>query len=66
MQPRFSEAPLQTDEDVSKWLKFYEMNAPLTCLSVFISHDPVGTCHTEVGCAVMIYSLCCTGFRSSC
>ncbi len=40
-QPDFSETPLENDEQVNKWLRFYECHAPLTCLSVFISHDPV-------------------------
>jgi hypothetical protein len=41
VMPKFSDTPLQTDEHVAKWLKFYEMSAPLTCLSVLVSHDPV-------------------------
>ena len=40
-QPRFSETPLKTDADVNNWLKFYEMSAPLVCVGVFESHDPV-------------------------
>ena len=30
-----------SDDDVNKWLKFYDMSSPLTCLSEFVSHDPV-------------------------
>ena len=49
MQPEFSKTPLETDEDVNNWLRFYDVKAPLTCLSVLISHDPVSVvshdCH---------------------
>ena len=41
VQPDFSETPLNTDEDVNNWLQFYDMSAPLVCLSEFVSHDPV-------------------------
>lgn len=30
---------LLSPEEVDQWLRFYEMKAPLTCLSVFISKD---------------------------
>ncbi|XP_062503998.1 ester hydrolase C11orf54 homolog [Corticium candelabrum] len=40
VMPKFSEKPLDTDDDVAQWLRFYDMDPPLTCLSVFISHDP--------------------------
>ena len=30
-----------SDNDVNKWLKFYDMSSPLTCLSEFVSHDLV-------------------------
>ena len=40
-QPRFSKDPLESDEAVNRWLKFYEMNAPLVCVGVFESVDPV-------------------------
>lgn len=40
VMPDFSETPLASDADVAAWLKFYECHAPLTCLSVFVSHDP--------------------------
>ena len=40
--PDFSACPLETDADVDRWLHFYEANAPLVNLSVFISSDPVG------------------------
>ncbi len=41
VMPKFSETPLNTDEDVENWLKFYEMDAPFMNLSVFVSRDPV-------------------------
>ncbi|XP_053310902.1 ester hydrolase C11orf54 homolog [Spea bombifrons] len=40
MPREFSVCPLNTDDDVNRWLKFYEMKAPLICQSVFVSHDP--------------------------
>ncbi|XP_029468540.1 ester hydrolase C11orf54 homolog isoform X1 [Rhinatrema bivittatum] len=40
MPPEFSTCPLNTDEDVNLWLKFFEMRAPLICQSVFVSRDP--------------------------
>ncbi|NP_001016346.2 ester hydrolase C11orf54 homolog [Xenopus tropicalis] len=40
MPREYSACPLNTDEDVNGWLKFYEMKAPLICQSVFVSHDP--------------------------
>jgi hypothetical protein len=35
--PDFSPCPLNTDEDVNNWLKFYTVPAPFTVLSVLIS-----------------------------
>jgi len=40
VMPDFSKTPLKTDEDVEEWLHFYEADAPLVCLSTFVSHDP--------------------------
>lgn len=40
IMPKFSTAPLLTNEAMNCWLKFFEMEAPLVCLSVFVSHDP--------------------------
>lgn len=40
VMPKFSTAPLLTNEAMNSWLKFFEMEAPLVCLSVFVSHDP--------------------------
>uniref|UniRef100_A0A8B9M5A3 Chromosome 11 open reading frame 54 n=1 Tax=Accipiter nisus TaxID=211598 RepID=A0A8B9M5A3_9AVES len=41
MPPEFSACPLNTDEDVNNWLKFFEMKAPLICQPVIVSRDPV-------------------------
>jgi hypothetical protein len=41
VMPDFSATPLQSDKDVEEWLRFYQCHAPLTCLSTFVSHDPV-------------------------
>jgi len=40
VMPDFSPCPIDTDEEVNKWLKFYEMSAPFTVLSVFVANDP--------------------------
>ncbi|KAF1926873.1 ester hydrolase-like protein C11orf54 [Didymella exigua CBS 183.55] len=40
VMPDFSPTPLITDEQKQKWLKFYNMKAPLVCLSVLHSYDP--------------------------
>lgn len=40
IMPKFSTAPLLTNEAMDSWLKFFEMSAPLVCLSTFVSHDP--------------------------
>lgn len=40
-QPDFSPFPITTEEEVGKWLQFFEMSTPLVCCSTFISHDPV-------------------------
>eukprot|EP01136_Pigoraptor_vietnamica_P038034 Opistho-1_new@106799 len=39
VMPHFSETPLNSDEDVHNWLKFYDFPSPLTCLSVFVNDD---------------------------
>lgn len=40
VMPDFSQTPLETQEAVDNWLKFYEMSAPLVCFGVFYSNDP--------------------------
>lgn len=40
IMPDFSTTPLLSDDDVNNWLRFFEMNSPLVCLSVFHSQDP--------------------------
>ncbi|KAF8791779.1 Ester hydrolase C11orf54 like protein [Argiope bruennichi] len=40
IMPDYSETPLKSTEDVNNWLKFFNMPAPLSCLSVFVSSDP--------------------------
>lgn len=41
VMPDFSKEPIHSDDELNKWLKFYEMNAPLTTVGTFISKDPV-------------------------
>jgi len=40
VMPDFSETPLKSREEVDKWLRYFDMKAPLVCLSVFHSYDP--------------------------
>jgi hypothetical protein len=40
VMPDFSRTPLKSREEVEKWLRYFDMMAPLVCLSVFHSHDP--------------------------
>ena len=40
VMPDFSKTPLLNDEQVTRWLNYFEMNSPLICLSVFHSYDP--------------------------
>lgn len=39
VMPDFSKTPIHTDEEVDKWLKFYEMTAPLIAVGTFVSGD---------------------------
>lgn len=41
VMPEYSNTPLKSDGDVENWLKFYEMDAPYTCMSFLVSKDPV-------------------------
>lgn len=41
VMPEYASDPLTSDEDVENWLRFYSMDAPFTCYSVFVSRDPV-------------------------
>lgn len=40
VMPGFSCAPLNTEDDINHWLRFFEMSGPLTHTSVFVSKDP--------------------------
>ena len=40
VMPDFSKTPLKTREEVNEWLRYFDMSAPLVCLSVFHSYDP--------------------------
>lgn len=37
----FSTEPLISDDDVDKWLKFFQVNPPFLSQSVLVSTDPV-------------------------
>jgi len=39
VMPDFSAKPLETEEDVSNWLKFYEADSPFVCMATFITSD---------------------------
>nr|CAD7571519.1 unnamed protein product [Timema californicum] len=40
IMPEFSKVPLNSDEDVENWLRFYDMSAPLIAVGTLVSHDP--------------------------
>ncbi|XP_045115366.1 ester hydrolase C11orf54 homolog [Portunus trituberculatus] len=40
VMPDFSPVPLTCNDDVNKWLNFYDMEAPMVFLSTLISRDP--------------------------
>jgi hypothetical protein len=42
VMPDFSKEPLDTDEQVQQWLKWFTMHAPLTCLSTIVT-DSLGS-----------------------
>lgn len=42
VMPDYSECPINSDEDVVNWLKFYKMSSPFVGLTFLISKDPVG------------------------
>ena len=37
VMPDFSPCPINTDDELNNWLKFYEMSTPFTVLSTLIS-----------------------------
>jgi hypothetical protein len=41
IMPDFSTEPINTDEEVEKWLHFYNMSAPLIAVGTLVSADPV-------------------------
>jgi hypothetical protein len=41
IMPDFSATPINTDEEVEKWLHFYNMSAPLIAVGTLASADPV-------------------------
>ena len=40
VMPGFSCSPLQSEDDINNWLRFFEMSGPLVHTSVFVSKDP--------------------------
>lgn len=40
IMPDFSSEPLNSNEEVDRWLRFFEMNSPLVCLTTLHSIDP--------------------------
>jgi len=40
VMPDFSAVPLNSDAEVEKWLKFFEMSSPLVNVGYLMSHDP--------------------------
>ncbi|XP_050428748.1 ester hydrolase C11orf54 homolog [Adelges cooleyi] len=40
VMPDFSKVPINSEEDLNKWLNFFEVPSPLVCLGYLVSHDP--------------------------
>ncbi|KAF6026057.1 C11orf54 [Bugula neritina] len=40
IMPDFSTCPVDTEEKLNNWLKFYEYEAPVTAVGYLVSHDP--------------------------
>ncbi|OTF69076.1 ester hydrolase C11orf54-like protein, partial [Euroglyphus maynei] len=40
IMPDFSPEPLRTNDDVDKWLRYFDMDPPLICLTTLHSIDP--------------------------
>lgn len=41
VMPDFSATSLETDEDLNKWLKFYNMSAPLIAVGTLVTNEDV-------------------------
>ena len=41
VMPDFCATPIRNDDDLNKWLRFYEASAPLVCCTSLLSNDPV-------------------------
>ena len=41
VMPDFCAAPIHSDADLNRWLRFFEVSAPLVCCTSFLSTDPV-------------------------
>lgn len=41
IMPDFSTTPINSDDEVNQWLKFYDMSAPLIAVGTFVSGDYV-------------------------
>lgn len=39
--PEFSEKPIESDEGVNEWLKFFNMSSPLIAVGTLVTADPV-------------------------
>lgn len=37
----FSTTPLENEEMINNWLRFYDMNPPLVAVGTFVTNDPV-------------------------
>lgn len=41
VMPDFSKVPINSDDELKQWLKFYEMKAPIIALGTLMTADPV-------------------------
>ena len=53
VMPDFSPCPLDSDEKVSQWLRFYTFGAPFVNMATFISKDPGNVSIYRVFCSFL-------------
>ena len=58
LQPDFSTTPIDSNEKVDEWLRFYEMSAPLVSVGCLVSTDPVCVCVCVCVCVRVCVCVC--------
>lgn len=57
VMPDFSKTPINDDDGVNKWLKFFEMSAPLSAVGTLVSKDPVSFQYLKFFAESALYSV---------